>query len=169
MKHRQRSLPVLGYAAAVFVAASTTVHASTAAPDGQLETAGNKTGTTNSSTPKDVVHLSPLTPTTISSPIHESPSPHTPVGRLPQAHHAHLEASQGAYMEPATDESADDDMWENESGIVYGGFGWRHDKRGSEGGPGAVIVAAPPYLYGGHYPKSSSGTGRPRPFGFLRG
>ncbi|KAK7908150.1 hypothetical protein PG985_015453 [Apiospora marii] len=130
MKRRQSSFPVLRFAAAAFVAASTTVHAKSdkGAADDESETADLEDN--------DI------------SEVDQEPN----------------------------------ELWENESGIVYGGFGWRHDKRGGEGGgggapagggsrggPGGIIVLPPPYISGGHYPKTSGGAGRSRPFGFLRG
>ncbi|KAK7964886.1 hypothetical protein PG996_000753 [Apiospora saccharicola] len=184
MKRRQLSFPVLRFAAAAFVAASTTVHAgsATASPDGRVEAIGgtnNTEATANSSSSKEVATLPSLTPTNTTSPIHnDSSPPKADIGADEESETADLEdegLSEVEQLEP-------NDLWENESGIVYGGFGWRHDKRGGEGGgggspagggsrsgPGAVVVMPPPFLYGGHYPKKSSGAGRPRPFGLLRG
>ncbi|KAK8138731.1 hypothetical protein PG984_002111 [Apiospora sp. TS-2023a] len=186
MKRRQLSFPILRFAAAAFVAASTTVHAgsATASSDGRVEAIGttNNTEATNSSssTSKEVAPLpSPTSPQNTTSPIHNNDSPP-------------LKADKGADEESETVDLEDEDLSEvelqpndlseNESGIVYGGFGWRHDKRGGEGGgggspagggsrsgPGAIVVMPPPFLYGGHYPKKSSGAGRPRLFGLLRG
>ncbi|KAK7951557.1 uncharacterized protein PG986_007285 [Apiospora aurea] len=180
MKRKQLSFPILRFAAAAFVAASTTVHAATTASDGGAEAPNNNTGAANPSTQKNAVPVSSVIPKSMPSPVQPDPSPRTLVGQSSQPRDRRPEVSQGAHAESEPEESEDDGLWENESGIVYGGFGWKHDKRGGEGGgggsrgpgsyggPGAIVVLPPPFLHGGHYPKTSSGASRPRPFGFLR-
>ncbi|KAK8056391.1 hypothetical protein PG993_001618 [Apiospora rasikravindrae] len=183
MKRGHLSFPVLRFAAAVFVAASTSVQAGTAATGGRVEVPNNKTRGTNTSTPEDAVLASSLIPKNVSSTVHNDSSPPTLVDQSSRPRDHRTEVGQSADVESEeSGESEDDDLWESESGIVYGGFGWKHDKRGGEGGggggsrgggsyggPGGIVVLPPPFLYGGHYPKTSSGASRPRPFGFLRG
>ncbi|KAK8027064.1 hypothetical protein PG991_004120 [Apiospora marii] len=126
MKRRQSSFPVLRFAAAAFVAASTTVHASTTASDGRVEA-------TNSSSSKEVAPLPSLTNKNTTSLIHNDSSPRAPESDKGAAD----DESETADLEDNDISEVDqepNELWENESGIVYGGFGWRHDKRGGEGG-----------------------------------